>query len=285
MDDGNTPTLPCRECGTAIAVKPRGRKPTRCADCRLAARRASIRDYCRRKRAGVKPATTYTCADCGCEQPRPARQGPTPERCLDCWTRRERQRGDRRRHEKFEPLRVRFRQVGRWNACVSCGAPVRCARQKGPGRRWCATCGSARRRELDRATRPRSRQYVCAACGREGLSTNRGNARQYCPDCAMLRRRNHQAARRVRKLQSDHAPIEAFTRLEIFKRDRWRCGICKRRINPSLRHPHPMSASLDHVIPVSQGGPHARANCRASHLRCNVRRNNRGGNEQLALFG
>jgi len=78
---------------------------------------------------------------------------------------------------------------------------------------------------------------------------------------------------------------ERFTKQSIFERDGWCCGICRKRIPRHARHPHPLSASLDHIIPLSKGGPHTRVNTRASHLRCNVRRNNRFTSEQLALFG
>lgn len=79
---------------------------------------------------------------------------------------------------------------------------------------------------------------------------------------------------------------ERFTDTEIFERDGWRCGICRRRVNQRLVYPHPRSPSLDHIVPLSQDpNGHTRANVRCSHLECNLRRSNRGGNEQLALIG
>ena len=74
---------------------------------------------------------------------------------------------------------------------------------------------------------------------------------------------------------------------EIYERDGWRCGICGKGVDGRLKYPHPMSPSLDHIIPIdpSQGGTHTRDNVRCSHLVCNVRRGNRGGNEQLMLLG
>lgn len=81
------------------------------------------------------------------------------------------------------------------------------------------------------------------------------------------------------------ADSESFNPTEIYERDRWTCGICRKRINRKLRYPDPMCASLDHVVPLSEGGPHTRANTRASHLRCNITRQHYGGGEQLALIG
>lgn len=93
---------------------------------------------------------------------------------------------------------------------------------------------------------------------------------------------NKDARRRARKAG---AKTERFTRREIYERDRWICGICRKRVDPDLTWPHPMSKSLDHVIPISQGGDHTRANCRLAHVICNLSRGDRGGGEQLVLIG
>ena len=65
---------------------------------------------------------------------------------------------------------------------------------------------------------------------------------------------------------------EVFTRTEIGERDDWVCGICGGFVDKTLRLPDRKSPSLDHIIPVSLGGEHSRANCRISHLICNQRR-------------
>ena len=71
------------------------------------------------------------------------------------------------------------------------------------------------------------------------------------------------------------ADAEVFDRIEIFDRDEWSCGICSEPVDSSLAWPDPMSASLDHVIPVSRGGRHVRDNVQCSHLTCNLRKSNR----------
>lgn len=79
----------------------------------------------------------------------------------------------------------------------------------------------------------------------------------------------HDARRRARLRE---AFVEDFTREEIYERDGWICGICEEPIDQSLSYPDPMSASLDHVMPLARGGEHSRANAQAAHLRCNVRK-------------
>jgi 5-methylcytosine-specific restriction endonuclease McrA len=48
------------------------------------------------------------------------------------------------------------------------------------------------------------------------------------------------------------------------------CIVCAADIDLSLMHPHPMSKSLEHVIPLARGGGHSYDNCAPSHLRCNI---------------
>lgn len=78
---------------------------------------------------------------------------------------------------------------------------------------------------------------------------------------------------------------DGVTDAQILERDRWMCGICHKRIGKTFKYPHPRSASIDHIVPLSQGGDHTAANKRAAHLGCNCGRMNRGGGEQLALIG
>lgn len=63
---------------------------------------------------------------------------------------------------------------------------------------------------------------------------------------------------------------ESFDYRAIHERDDWVCGICGEAVDPELKWPDPMSASLDHIVPVSQGGVHSPANAQCSHLTCNV---------------
>lgn len=97
---------------------------------------------------------------------------------------------------------------------------------------------------------------------------------------------NYKAHALQRKLRtrtgSDERP--GYLRLVIAERDRWTCAICGKRVNRRLRHPAPLCASLDHVIPVSEGGTSDVWNLRLTHLQCNLSRGNRGGGEQLAML-
>jgi 5-methylcytosine-specific restriction endonuclease McrA len=96
---------------------------------------------------------------------------------------------------------------------------------------------------------------------------------------------NYHAHALKRKLRSRTGQgMTGWLRAEIFKRDKWKCGVCRKKVRPELRYPDPGAPSLDHVIPIAEGGDNEPANLRLTHLRCNLSRRHYGGNEQLALI-
>lgn len=48
------------------------------------------------------------------------------------------------------------------------------------------------------------------------------------------------------------------------------CALCGQIVDKTLKFPHPMSASVDHIIPIAKGGhPAAYDNLQLTHLVCN----------------
>lgn len=126
--------------------------------------------------------------------------------------------------------------------------------QSKPTDRFCLHCG---------VTMPQRMRSDAVFCSQEcNLSAHRLNR--------TLRRRTGEG-------------MTGWQRAEIFMRDKWICGICRRKVDPDLRYPDPMAPSLDHVVPVAEGGDHEPANLRLTHLHCNVSRRDKGGNEQLSI--
>lgn len=67
----------------------------------------------------------------------------------------------------------------------------------------------------------------------------------------------------------------ARLRARVF-REETHCWLCHRWVDQTLHQWHPMSRTVDHVIPLNQGGPPLdRTNCRLAHRRCNTIRANK----------
>lgn len=48
------------------------------------------------------------------------------------------------------------------------------------------------------------------------------------------------------------------------------CGICGKLVDKSLRFPHPLSATVDHIVPINKGGhPSDIDNLQLAHFSCN----------------
>lgn len=68
-----------------------------------------------------------------------------------------------------------------------------------------------------------------------------------------------------RRAKQRGLPYETIDRDEIYKRSSGMCGICAAHVDCNSFH-------LDHVIPISRGGPHLAANVQIAHPDCNSRK-------------
>lgn len=54
------------------------------------------------------------------------------------------------------------------------------------------------------------------------------------------------------------------------------CGICGKPVDFKLKYPHPLSACIDHIIPVAKGGhPSDINNLQLAHWTCNRQKSDR----------
>lgn len=71
------------------------------------------------------------------------------------------------------------------------------------------------------------------------------------------------------------------------------CGICGKTVDFSLRYPHPLSACIDHIIPIAKGGhPSDIDNMQLAHWTCNRQKSDHlyenkqiSGNKNDAVLG
>lgn len=99
-----------------------------------------------------------------------------------------------------------------------------------------------------------------------------------------IRRAKLHAREYRRKAAKRRVVHEDFDPMEIFVRDGWICQLCHGRVWRHVKWPHPKYPSIDHIVPLSDGGEHTRRNVQCAHLLCNVRKSNRAGG-QMRLFG
>jgi hypothetical protein len=105
----------------------------------------------------------------------------------------------------------------------------------------------------------------------------------YCRECVCAVARVYRSKKPSYWVTGEHrrrarkagVRFERFDKVSIFERDGWRCGICGEHIQRALLYPHPMSPSLDHVVPLVAGGAHVTSNVQASHLVCNFKKRDR----------
>jgi 5-methylcytosine-specific restriction endonuclease McrA len=150
----------------------------------------------------------------------------------------------------------------------------------------CPVCGEPfRPKRTNRAT---GHVETCGrSCGR-----TLGNWRRYGSDTSLDRDgarasrrakdRARCAARRAR-LRFDF--VEMVDPIRVFDRDGWRCHLCHRKVDKRLDGRHRMGPTLDHLIPIADGGEHSYANTALAHRACNSRKGVKAANTQLALVG
>lgn len=160
-------------------------------------------------------------------------------------------------------------------ACVECGAAMKSYIAK-------PMCRGCRRRRRDQCGPAPTEPISCDWCGARFVPYRPNNiyCNRLCKSKAKDAKRGHHN-RRTRAFGGTYVPVDKRT---IYERDDWRCGICGKRVDRRLAFPHLMSASVDHIVPLSDGGDHVPSNLQCAHWICNVRKGGRGGGEQLAMF-
>lgn len=115
---------------------------------------------------------------------------------------------------------------------------------------------------------------TCPICLTTFLSIH---TRMTCsPECQAIRdadvRRDHKHRYRARKRDAMVAPVSP---LAIYRRDGWTCRLCSDPIDRGADPQSPLAPSLDHVIPLANGGSHEPSNVWTAHMQCNSERTNR----------
>ncbi len=241
-------TRRCETCGSEVRKYPGpGRWPRFCKPC-AAARKAAYKTKWERPEGYIPPSRRGSCSECG-KAVQLSHTSASVVRCLEC---------RRASRPGMKP-------------CEFCGESFE-PKRRGAGR-WTATCSKSCAAKLHL----KNGEHAWQVAPRYGVWTDGGD-----PERERDRYRRRDYRRRMRLAQVEAEP---YTAAEIFERDGWRCGECRRTVRADLAWPHPRSASVDHIVPLSLGGEDTRANVRLAHLDCNTRRGNRVEWGQQLLIG
>lgn len=272
--------------------------------------RARVEAYSAARRHDFSPKPCVVCGDtfkprrehdryCGepCRNRRPRKPSTTPRRVTfhgirvcPCgqefeWAPRYREKFCSKRcasDAHAGPKSIQWRCEVPWHTCEYCGSPFV---SRIPKAKFC----SVRCKPNWRPTPPRTRE--CKVCGttftRQGRGSNSATCSKKCRNRWEATRPSEIARRRLKRDEREAfiASGERFANWEIFVRDNWICHICSKHI-PRKKWPHPLSATLDHLVPVNgpEKGQHTRLNVRAAHFKCNYERREIGP-AQMILFG
>ncbi|WP_420886886.1 HNH endonuclease [Brachybacterium muris] len=220
---------------------------------------------------------TKTCTQPGCARPLRAR-GLCPTHY----------------NREYHPTRHKPKQV----SCAWCGTIV--TRAGGGGRKYGFACSTSCRRALaygvtpstsrelvpikraprtDQRPRPARRPRwhvagVCRVCATPFLSPHLDVTCSAA--CQAIRdadsRRDHKHRYRARRRGALITPVSPRT---IYERDGWTCRLCGRPIDRDADPQSPLAPSLDHIIPLANGGTHEPSNVWTAHRQCNSERANR----------
>lgn len=251
-------TFVCNQCGTVEEQRRGSGRPfSRCRSCRPSGPTGANA----LRIANAACNQSHICEGCGVTF-RPKRAGRTRFCSRECsfTSRRSLAAGPKPRQRK--PVTIR--------SCLQCGETFEarvgtiCSVACRERRARVAALESARRSDVrDRSPRP------CRECEAVFTPIYGMKRRNFCSqDCCTKSTRR--TARIKRKARTRAATVEPVNPTRVFVRDGWLCHLCGGKTDKTKRGTyHPKAPELDHIIPLSKGGPHSYANTACAHRACN----------------
>lgn len=217
----------------------------------------------------------FICKHCG-KPYKPKRKGRNTFCSRDCsFAHQKQQKEERLRQEQEANVRQ----------CVMCGEAFIAKN----GKHCCSDeCDKAKARVAARAYAEKAHtnnltNRACKCCGIIFAPAYGVKRRAFCSHvCARkyLKKThgsgNRSDQNRRRRAREKATQVDLFKADEIYERDNWICQICGKRVSATLRYPNQMSASLDHIIPLSLGGTHTKDNTQLAHFKCNTAKGIKG---------
>lgn len=114
----------------------------------------------------------------------------------------------------------------------------------------------------------------CAICGQAFLCLF---GSRVCSDqCKATRDKDIKRDGKHRRRAARHSAFkENVSPSKTFARDDYECQLCGEPMDMTSSVPHPLAATIDHIIPLSRGGTHEPANVQSAHFICNAYKGDR----------
>lgn len=141
----------------------------------------------------------------------------------------------------------------------------------------CSTaCRSARLKRIQYKART-FKDLTCARCSQQFQSgvgvTNREAVCQRCIKQAQRKRSGRKHTERAKRAGVPY--VYGINPQRVFDRDGWRCQLCGCKTQRYRGTEHPHSPQLDHIVPLSKGGPHTWDNVQCACKSCNHRKSSK----------
>jgi len=131
--------------------------------------------------------------------------------------------------------------------------------------------------EYEKKKKEQKNPYVCKWCEEVFIAPYGSKRRIFCSDICIKQYRNFYKKKRKgfygnHRQRARHYGVEyqRIKDIDILKRDKWTCCYCGCKMSKELRGTYkPNSPEIDHIIPMSKGGPHIESNLVCSCRECN----------------
>lgn len=165
--------------------------------------------------------------------------------------------------------RQRFPNGPATQPCKRCGSPI----PKQGSKRYCSFECRVSMQSARTPIEPKQPiEKYCRNCDERFIPTllYKNFCSEQCWVKGKLRARG-QPGNVKRRAEYFGVEFEQVDALSVFERDGWTCRLCGTATPYPLRgSTAPMAPELDHIIPISKGGPHTYANLQCACRRCNI---------------
>lgn len=165
--------------------------------------------------------------------------------------------------------------------CKVCGTELVSAQRNVCSNRECYLEYKRRAALIYDSAKKELAQRKCKECGNLFTPEYGDKRRTFCSDKCRNKwtdRRNKRggdlngrARKNMRKTHGVVLPLmyQYINWRKVLDRDKWVCGICGQTIDRDKKCPDDGSPSVDHIVPLAQGGAHLYSNVQAAHFKCN----------------